>query len=245
MLKLSIVLVLWAALAGCATQQSQQYVTDVVDPGREVDRLLRLYQANTAQGQSCTGDLGNDSFRECDGVLRRLAQLYTAYPDNERVNLAMAIVSYQAGKEEQARFVLDQLLANDSPRPEAAVLRARMALEAGNISRARRLLEVQARQNPMHPELHELLAAAHYADRKFPESLRSLALAERLGTPQWRTAYHRGLIFEARKNADAACEQYVSSFSLNPDFHAPQRRLIALASHPICFDLAGFILGDA
>ena len=239
-----ILLLLLVTLAGCAAKP-QKYVTDVVDPGLEVDRLLGLYLENMSKGRSCTGDLGNDSFQECDGVLRRLSQIYVAYPDNERVNMAMAIVGYQSGQVEKARFVLDQLLAKGLPRPEAAVLRARIALEEGNVNRARTLLEVQVRQNPMHPELHEMLAATHYANRKFPESMTSLALAERLGAPEWRIAYHRGLIFEARKNQPAACEQYVTSYSRNRDFHAPRGRLMALAGNKVCFELAAFVEGDA
>ena len=110
MKNVSILILLLVTLAGCAAQP-QKYVTDVVDPGLEVDRLLGLYLENMSKGRSCTGDLGNDSFQECDGVLRRLSQIYVAYPDNERVNMAMAIVSYQSGQVEKARFVLDQLLA--------------------------------------------------------------------------------------------------------------------------------------
>lgn len=235
-----LMIVILLAMTGCASH-AQRYVTDVSDPGEEVDRLMASHLSNTSQGLTCSGAYGNQAYQDCDGLFRRLSQVYTAFPDNERVSMALALVGYQSGRKQQAGFILDQLLASDRPRPEAAVLRARMALETGNVSRARAILETQSQLNPMHPELHEILAATHFVNRRYPDSLSALALAESLGAPSWRVAYHRGLVFEARKNVSAACEQYVESYRLNPGFHGPKGRLMALTADPLCFELARFV----
>ncbi|WP_148862805.1 tetratricopeptide repeat protein [Marinobacter fonticola] len=242
-LSIALLLVLTFTLMGCSSNPSH-YTAKVTDPNREVDRILARYEMMRTAGESCHNEASHQSdWADCEGLLRRLSQLYSTFPANERVKFAAALLSYHAGKREQAGFLLDQILVNERPRPEAAILRARIALEEGNSRRARSLLESQIRQNPMHPSLHEIMAATHFADQEPSQAFRALALAERLGAPPWRVAYHRGLMFETAGNAPAACEQYVTAFSLKPEFVAPHGRLIALEHDPVCHDLGLFLEG--
>lgn len=242
MTRLWILLISLLVISGCASMKAD-YVVEVDDPNKEVERLLGRYYQLFESGASCHNDTSGTSFQDCEGMLRRVSQLYTAFPDNERVKMTAALMSYQAGKRGQAAFLLDQLLADERPRPEAAALRARIALEEGNTGRARNLLISQLRQNPMHSTLHEVRAAVYFMDMDYAGAFKSLALSERLGGPPWRIAYHRGLLFEKQGNIAAACEQYADAYRRNPSFAAPEGRLLALADNMVCFDLSRFVRG--
>jgi tetratricopeptide (TPR) repeat protein len=227
-------------LAGCASQRP--FVQDVSDPEEEVVRLIELELEAVRSGQYCRRD-SQSEFSGCDGVLQRLTQLSAVYPDFERLQMALAIAHHARQRNREAQFYLDQLLATDRPRPEAAILGARLALEEGNHNKARSLLESQIRLNPAHAGLREALAAVFYLEHKPADGFGAIALAERLGAPGWRVAYHRGLLFELTKNEPAACEQYAKSVALKPDFVLPEGRLFGLVHNPVCVELAHFLGG--
>lgn len=215
-------------LGGCGSL-GQQRTQATEDPNVQVDRVLTHYQTTLASGAAChTATQGWSEPVDCEGLLRETMQLYAAFPHNERVIMLAAVLAHQSGRAAQAGYLLDQLLEGHKPRPEAAVLRSRIALEEGNLSRARTLLEQQIRLNPRHPQLYETLAAVQYLDRQYAGALHSLTLAERLGAPGWRAAYHRGLIYEEQDRAAAACQQYRLAVAGNPQFLAPESRLVGL-----------------
>lgn len=229
-------------LTGCASL-SDSYTLAIEDPNAEAEMILEQYYQHLNAGVECHPDHRAKSFADCDGLLVRASHLYTGFPQNERVRLTLALMLYQSDRKAQASFLLDQLLAGSRPRPEAAILRARMAMEEGNTGLASSLLTQQLRNNPLHSQLHEVMSAVHFLNRNYPGAFQELSLSERLGAPDWRVAYHRGLIFEHQRDIAAACEQYVFAYTRNPEFVAPQSRLLALADQPVCFDLAQFIGG--
>ena len=59
-----------------------------------------------------------------------------------------------------------------------------------------------------------------------------LRAAERLGAPDWRVAYHRGLIAEARGRIDEAEAHYRRSLDASPSFTRARVRLAGLAALP-------------
>lgn len=233
-------ILLVAFLHGCASQSS--FVGDVEDPEREVTRLIELELENVREGNYCRRDPQSD-FNGCDGVLQRLTQLYTRFPDMERLQFALAISFHARDKNREALYYLDRLLDYDHPRPEAAILAARLAMEEGNIQRAESLLRAQKRVTPMHPVLHETLAAVFYLKHEPEQGFAALAAAEQLGAPAWRLAYHRGLLFELSNNEAAACEQYAKSFAINSSFGFPEGRILGLTHNPVCLELARFLGG--
>ncbi|MBS7663992.1 hypothetical protein I0D00_18875 [Pseudomonas lalucatii] len=233
--KLLLPLVLAAtALGGCGSL-GQQRTQATEDPNVQVDRVLSHYRATLASGAAChTATQGWSEPVDCEGLLRETMQLYAAFPHNERVIMLAAVLAHQSGRAAQAGYLLDQLLQGRKPRPEAAVLRSRIALEEGNLSLARTLLKQQLRLNPRHPQLYETLAAVQYLDRQYAGALHSLTLAERVGAPGWRAAYHRGLVYEEQNRRAAACQQYRLATAGNPQFLAPESRLVSLSGGGSC-----------
>ncbi|UTW08470.1 tetratricopeptide repeat protein [Pseudomonas benzenivorans] len=230
-LALALALIL---LGGCGTF-GQQRTQATEDPNVQVDRVLAHYRATLASGLACqTATEGWSEPVDCDGLLREVMQLYAAFPHNERVIMLAAVLAEQSGRSPQAAYLLDQLLGGHKPRPEAAVLRSRIAMEEGNLALARTLLKQQIRLNPRHPHLYETLAAVHYLDRNYAAALHSLSMSERVGAPGWRAAYHRGLIYEQQNRNAAACQQYRLAAAGNPQFLAPESRLVSLSGGAAC-----------
>ena len=122
---------------------------------------------------------------------------------------------------------LDLLRRIDPGFSPAAVLRARLALEDGNLRLARRLTEQQIRLSPDDAALHEMRAAVAYLSGEYQEAAAALSVAERLGAPQWRLEFHRGLLEERAGRPDAAMGHYRAALSRTE--HGPSRaRLRAL-----------------
>ncbi|QLC74453.1 hypothetical protein LPB260_27620 [Pseudomonas sp. LPB0260] len=221
-------------LGGCGSL-GQQRTEANEDPHVQVDRVLAHYRATLASGVACqSATQGWSEPVDCEGLLRETMQLYANFPHNERVIMLAALMAYQSGRAPQAAYLLDQLLGGHKPRPEAAVLRSRIALEEGNLALARTLLKQQIRLNPRHPQLYETLAAVQYLDRQYAGALHSLSMSERVGAPGWRAAYHRGLIYEQQNRRDAACQQYRLAAAGNPQFLAPESRLVSLSGGAAC-----------
>lgn len=233
-LLLPAVVALLTLASGCSTLGPPRSALEE-DPNVRVDRILTRFKATLERGVACADTIqGGDAPVDCEGLLREARQLYTAYPHHERVILLAALLSQQSGRADQAAFLLDQLLAGERPRPEAAVLRSRLAIEGGNLTLARAVLTRQIQLNPQHYPLHETLAAAHYLDRDAAAALHALAMAERLGAPGWRIAYHRGLLLEHQARYPAACRQYRLAAGAHPGFAGPEGRLMALAATGRC-----------
>lgn len=240
MIKASFLLLIALVMTGCASQQ--KFIGEIEDPEQEVTRLIEHELTNIQSGEYCRPD-PQSPFNGCDGALQRLTQLFTKFPDYERLQLALA-VSYQArNKNREAQYYLDLLLKKDRPRPEAAILAAKLAMEEGNTRRAETLLNAQKRLNPMHAGIHETLAAVFYLNHEPEKGFSALAAAEQLGAPAWRVAYHRGLLYELSKNESAACAQYAKSYTEKASFRLPEGRILGLTHNPICLELAKFMGG--
>ena len=123
---------------------------------------------------------------------------------------------------------LDLILSQPKAYPDAATLRARIAIEQGNIPFARRLLEQNIKLAPDHSGLHETYAAALYLDGAIADSRSELTMAGALGAPRWRVAYHLGLLEEAAGRSDAASQLYAEALQGNPGWQPAESRLKAL-----------------
>jgi predicted Zn-dependent protease len=191
------------------------------DPDGQLARVLTPFEALRANGCGTDG-------AECDRLRREIARLAVICPAHTPTLLANAVIAYDQRRPAEAQQLLDLILSQPRPSPDAAALRARIAIEDGNVPFARRLLEQHITLVPDHMGLHETYAAALYLDGRLPEARAELALAEALGAPRWRIAYHLGLIEEASGRRAEAGRLYAEALQGNPGWEPAASRLKAL-----------------
>lgn len=211
------VLALTLATGACA-KPALSVSPECVDPDAQLATLLATRAAASASGCGA----------ECETLRRDIAQLGLACPAHVPTMEASAALSFEAGETVAAQQLLDLVLARPGSHAEAAVLRARLAVEEGNLPFAARLIAEQLALAPAHPGLHELAGAVAYFERRYEPAEASLQMAAKLGAPAWRIAYHLGLIREAQGRAEDAMRHYGEALSGNPGWPPAQNRLTAL-----------------
>ena len=196
------------------------------DPEMQLANVLRPLEDLRANG--CQIEESTAGPVECDRLHQELQRLLVVCPNYPPTLIANAVVAYDDRDPIQSQEFLDQVLSLPGRYPDAAVLRARIAIEEGNVPFARRLLEQQIRLVPDHSGLHETLGAALYLDGRLPEATLELTTARALGAPRWRVAYHLGLVEEAAGRFDEASRHYGEALEGNPDWAQAQSRFNAL-----------------
>ena len=213
------------ATSACATTspllRQQCYDADV-----QLADLLQPLESLRAQGCE-RGTLPRDR-AECERLKREIARLGVVCPGHAPTLMANAVIAYEDGQPAESQQLLDLILSQPRAYPDAAVLRARIGIEEGNLPFARRLLEQQIKLVPDHSGLHETLAATLYLDGRFQEATDALRMAGVLGAPRWRIAYHLGLIEEASGRIVEASRFYVEALAGNPGWPPAESRLRAL-----------------
>ena len=212
------------ATAACATTppavRQQCYNADA-----QLTQLLQPYEELRAKG--CPLDPRQQG-SECDRLRLEIARLAVICPAHAPTLMANAVIAYDEKRPVDAQQYLDQILAQPRSFPDAAVLRGQIAIEEGNIPFALRMLAQQITLAPDQAGLYETYAAALYLDGQLAASRSELALAQALGAPRWRIAYHLGLIEEASGNRAEAVRDYTEAVSGNPAFQPAAARLKAL-----------------
>ena len=192
------------------------------NPDGQLADVLKSFQAVREKG---CNELNGP---ECDRYRRELSRLAVVCPTHAPVLMANAVLAYDEQRIAESQQFLDLILAQPRLSPDAAALRARIAIEEGNVPFARRLLEQQIKLVPDHAGLHETYASALYLDGRFADAQGELTLAGTLGAPRWRIAYHLGLIEEAAGRADRASQLYAEALQGNPGWAPAESRLKAL-----------------
>ena len=198
------------------------------DPEVQLANVLRPLEALRANG--CQIEDSTAGPVECDRLHQELQRLLVVCPNYPPTLIANAVVAYDDRDPIQSQEFLDQVLSLPGRYPDAAVLRARIAIEQGNVPFARRLLVQQIRLVPDHSGLHETLGAALYLDGRLPEATLELTTAQALGAPRWRVAYHLGLVEEAAGRFDEASRHYGEALEGNPEWAQARSRFNALRS---------------
>lgn len=189
------------------------------------DRLAAVLQPlEDLRANGCSGVTG----AECTRLQREVERLAVICPGHVPTLLANAVLAYDDHRPALSQQYLDEILSQPRTYPDAAALRARIAIEEGNLPFARRLLEQQIKLVPDNPGLREAYAAALYLDGKMPQAIEELTMAAALGAPAWRVAYHRGLIEEASGRLAEASRYYVEALQGNPAWSPAESRLKAL-----------------
>ncbi len=185
---------------------------------RELDRFERILSGEEE------GDL-----REVEAALR---QLSFEYPRHARIAYANATFAYTSGDVAATQQLLSQALRLDPTLVDATLLRARVAMEEGNLPLARQVLETQVVLSPDRAELHESLGALAYLESDYEGAERALETAERLGAPAARLAFNRGLVAEAMERYEEAIAFYdaVPSESSEHARAVSRRRALAARS---------------
>ena len=211
--------------AACATNpvlRQQCY-----NPDARLARLLQPYQELRAK--DCTVDESIErGGAECDRLEREIVTLGVVCSAHAPTLMANAVIAYDKQRPADSQQMLDVILSQPRGYPDAAVLRARIAIEEGNIPFAQRLLGQQIKLVPDHAGLHETHAAALYLAGKMAEARGELTMAGRLGAPRWRIAYHLGLIEEALGLRAEASQLYAEALQGNPGWAPADSRLKAL-----------------
>jgi tetratricopeptide (TPR) repeat protein len=210
------------ASMACANATSPLAHQQCGNPDARLAAVLQPLEALRADG--CAGAAVSD----CDRLQREVERLVVICPGHVPTLMANAVLAYDDRRPAQSQQYLDEILSQPRTYPDAAALRARIAIEEGNLPYARRLLEQQIRLVPDHPGLHETYAAALYLDGRMPQAVDELSMAAALGAPAWRIAYHRGLIEEASGRLAEAGRYYSEALQGNPGWAPAESRLKAL-----------------
>ena len=213
------------ALSACATT-SPLLRQQCYDADAQLAAVLTPLEQARAAGCGASAVKSGES--DCVRLRTELDRLMVVCPGHAPTLVANAVFAYEERQPVKAQQLLDQVLSEPRSYPDAAVLRARIAVEDGNVPFARRLLEQHIRLAPDHAGLHETYGAALYLEGQLPEAARELQMAQLLGAPAWRIAYHLGLIDEAAGRVDDAIRRYTESLAANPDSALARSRLNAL-----------------
>ena len=195
------------------------------NPDAQLAAVLPPYEAARANG--CGAGRAQPEGSDCDRLAREIARLSVVCPAHAPTLMANAVIAYDDNRPAESQQFLDLILSQPRGYPDAAVLRARIAIEDGNIPFAKRMLEQQIKLVPDHSGLHAY-AAARYLDGNMPEARAELTMAGALGAPRWRIAYHLGLLEEASGRNDDASRLYAEALAGNPGWPPAESRLKAL-----------------
>ena len=199
------------------------------DPDLTINQLEAAYVNALQQRPYQSARVQNGRRLPSRALIRKRAEnLAFRHPDHAPTRVMSGVLAYEFDDSSRATQHLDHALRIDGSNPEAATLRARIALEEGNTSYALRILDEQVRLRPDHAGLREAQASAHFMANDYDNARASLAAAEQLGAPKWRIAYNRGLIDEEAGDPASAAANYQQALALRPGCAPARERLTAL-----------------
>ena len=165
---------------------------------------------------------------ECAALRSKIERLSVDCPNYPDVLMANALLAFGDRNFVRAQQLIDEMLGLGYSFPEAVVLRARIALVQGNVRFALRFLDERIKEMGANSSIRETYASALFVARRWDEAETQLDIAARLGAPEWRLAYGRGLIEEAEGNFVAAKALYQQALRSKPGWPLAQERLKAL-----------------
>lgn len=211
------------AATGCATTMPLREQSCI-----EPDARLAAVLATVPPEACARGSARGDGPGACESARLEVSRILSVCPAHEPSQLVAAVLAHESREPERAQQWLDDLLRTPQAQPEAAILRARIAVEDGNLHLARRLLTEQLRLRPDHAGLHETMAGILFLAGERAEADRHLVSARTLGAPAWRVAYHQGLIAEADGRVAEAEAFFEAAVADNPNAADARGRLRAL-----------------
>jgi hypothetical protein len=175
-------LLAWTCLlAACATHTHTATVlgTPCGDAGPRLNSAWRSLNEALQTPEGCAAENG----LRCEGLRTQIERLSIDCPSNPDVIMANALLAFSRRDFVRTQQLLDELFSLAVSYPEAAELRARVALEQGNARFAVRFLDQQIRLHGDHPGMRETYASALYFVGRWDEAQAQLQIAKRLGGP--------------------------------------------------------------
>lgn len=203
-----------------------------VDPDAKIQELRALWEIAPDHIDACNCKEVRKQVPSRGAIRAQAESLLFRYPRHVPTLLFTSVLAYEAGAPHEAEKRLDDLLVLEPSHPEAAVLRARIALEDGNSAFATRLLADQIQMRPDHAGLREADAAAHFVTGDLGAAAQSLEVAKHLGAPSWRVAYHQGVLSEAEGDESTARAHFEEALAAKPEWDLPRQRLDGLGFQP-------------
>jgi tetratricopeptide (TPR) repeat protein len=222
-----LALALGLACGGCSSAEK----TDT--PDDRLEALVHDWEAFKAHDWDASASVPKHTEVEDVNLLRhRFEMLSQMYPNHVPILVANGIVAYDCHMPERAAEYLDRALSMRPVHAEAAMLRARIASEEGDLPHAKKLLTEQIRFQPDHFGLREAKASVLFELGQLDEARVELDAASRLGAPAWRVQFNLGLIEEAAGRFDAAERCYAETVKERPEYDPARSRLRALEALP-------------
>jgi tetratricopeptide (TPR) repeat protein len=200
--------------------------SEVVDADQRLDTLLEAWRESRDSGRQSGGSA--HIVVDAQRARNEIQRLAVEHPSHARTLMANAALAYEAREVEKSVDYLDRLFHLHTAHADAAVLRARIAVEQGNLPYAKRLLAQQIAHAPDHPGLREQLSATCFAADDHAGAASALDAAEQLGAPAWRVSFHRGLLAEAQGQPDEAARCFRATLEAKPDHQPSKARLAAM-----------------
>lgn len=211
-------------LAACAPRQLRVGANSCANASADARKAWTELQAARAEPNGCQGE----NIGRCEQLRLRIDFIGQNCPSSQPAMLATAILAYDDRQIAKAQSMLDTLLSNFPPDPDAAALRARIAIEEGNIPYALRFLAEQIHLTGNHSGLHEVYASALYLSGDHAAAAVQMEQSLKLGTPVWRVEYALGLIAEAKQDFATARSHYETALKSRPEWALAQARVQAL-----------------
>lgn len=191
----------------------------VRDPDRELDALLRQLLAEREP---------HDGKRE--QLVGRVYTQAARHPSHVPTLVAAGTLALEDGYSARAEQFFGRVIRLDPAHAEARMLRARIAVDDGNLGLASDLIEEGIAYRPDESRLHEAAAWVFYLSENFELAHEALDRASRLDAPMWRVYFNRGLIEERRGNHQAALMHYRDCLSNRPGYEPAEMRRAGLAA---------------
>lgn len=220
-----------AATAGCRLVPHERHSTG--DPDARLAAALAQLDRARDDGMNNNTVIEDESVTVAPETARlRIEHLSLEFPHHVPTLTMCAMLAFEASEFEKAGSYADRVLALQPENNFAAIIRARVALQEGNLPRAKQILEREIRMTPESPFLHETLASVHYYSDDLDAAEKELRLAAAHGSDAARIAYLRGLIAEKRGSTADAKKLYSEAIRLQPDFEPAQSHLLGLDPSP-------------
>lgn len=206
--RLAIALFTALVLGGCQALTDPDGYDQLPSPDQRLAALLdELESLRNPEAQPTAAENARQHERLLQ-VRKELEALSFEYPRHTDSAMAVAAFDYAEGEVLEAALRLDRLLQVEPVHLEAVLLRSQIAMEANNLPLARRLVEELLLHRPDSGEARESYAAVLFLEGDYAGAEQQLEAGLALGSPEWRIAYHRGLVAEHAGSFEEARAHY-------------------------------------
>lgn len=224
--------VLLVVMAGCS-HLAPHVRNESSNPDVRLSAALAELEAARAEGPN-NGAIRREErvFIDSGHLRNEIARLALEFPSHVPTLYANALLAYEAGEPTLAEQYAERVLSLDPRHGDAAALRGRLTLEAGNLDLCLTALERDVERIPDHAGLREVHAAALGLAGDDEGAERELTAAEQLGASRARVLYHRGWLRERRGDREGAIDCYRQALAVDASLELAASRLRGLEVQP-------------